>query len=109
MTQENEARVRAQEIVDQISKIRDFNQSERLLLDQLKEAIGDRLELEQVLRTEGMIAQGSQGQPVAHPAQAMKTAAADRISRWIRQLELVGMGGDPLDGMDAADRDILGL
>ena len=109
MTRSEDVETQADELIGELKKMRNFNPSEKILLRQMREAIRDFLELREILKVEGLIAEGSQGQPVAHPGQAMKTAAADRISRWLRQLSLLEEAPDALDALDDEKKQILGL
>jgi hypothetical protein len=109
MTRSEDVETQADDLIGELEKMRNFNPSEKILLRQMREAIRDFLELREILKVEGLIAEGSQGQPVAHPGQAMKVAAADRISRWLRQLSLLEEAPDALDALDDEKKQILGL
>lgn len=109
MTRSKDVETQADDLIGELEKMRNFNPSEKILLRQMREAIRDFLELREILKVEGLISEGSQGQPVAHPGQAMKTAAADRISRWLRQLSLLEEAPDALDALDDEKKQILGL
>lgn len=86
-----------------------WSPAEKLMLSQMQEALADWEQARRILQTQGMITEGSQGQPVPHPAQAIKVSAADRVSRWLRQLGLLDDAADVLDELDENKKRMLGL
>tara|TARA_R100001460_G_scaffold12885_1_gene29303 strand:+ start:67 stop:393 length:327 start_codon:yes stop_codon:yes gene_type:complete len=92
-----------------LEMLRPWNPAERIALVQLREHVRDWIEAKDILDRDGLICEGSQGQPVPHPAQAMKVTAADRISRWFRQLGLLDEATEELDSLDSEKKKLLGL
>ena len=104
-----EADKEAGEILAKLETLRPWNPAERMALAQVREHVRDWLEARAILDRDGLVCEGSQGQPVPHPAQAMKVTAADRVSRWFRQLGLLEEAAEELDSLDAEKKRLLGL
>lgn len=103
------ADIEADLVLEKLEGVRAWNPAERLALNQVREHVRDWLEAKAILERDGLICEGSQGQPVPHPAQAMKVTAADRVSRWFRQLGLLDEATEELDSLDSEKKKLLGL
>ena len=103
------ADIEAELMLEKLEGVRPWNPAERLALNQVREHVRDWLEAKAILDRDGLICEGSQGQPVPHPAQAMKVTAADRVSRWFRQLGLLDEATEELDSLDSEKKKLLGL
>lgn len=104
-----EADQEAGELLQRLEDLKPWNPAERLALAQLREHVRDWLEARAILERDGLVCEGSQGQPVAHPAQAMKVTAADRVSRWFRQLGLLDQAAEELESLDEEKKRLLGI
>lgn len=67
-----------------------FEERERAILSMACHQADDLARLERAVRRDGTMTQGSQGQPVIHPAIPEARAARTAIERLLRQLQLPG-------------------